>query len=102
MVSRYLIASAALHDLVCHAEYLERVAGAPVADRFLTAAEETFEFLAEFPTVGARILSRFSKMAGMRRWPVNGFRNHIIYYRQSDKAIRIMHVYHGAQSANPS
>jgi plasmid stabilization system protein ParE len=33
----------------------------------------------------------------LRRWPVNGFENWLIFYRAKCDAVDIVHVLHGAQ-----
>ena len=64
--------------------------------RFLDAAASTFELLLESPTLGNRVESRLPRMRGVRRWHVDGFREHVIFYRVLDDGIEILRVVHSA------
>lgn len=67
----------------------------PLARRFLEAAYDSFEFLADNPTVG-RARPEFSH-PGMRSWRVQGFRNHLIFYRPIEGRVQIWRVLHGSR-----
>ena len=67
------------------------------ADRFLIAAEDAFDKLARMPGMGA--LHEFSepKLKDLRSWPITRFRNYLIFYRQTENAIEVVRVLHGAR-----
>jgi toxin ParE1/3/4 len=67
------------------------------SDEFLRAIEETYRFLAETPGAGTLRDYDNPQLAGMRMWPVPGFRKYLIFYRTVGQRIKIIHVLHGAQ-----
>jgi toxin ParE1/3/4 len=83
-------------DLVGIADYISGDS-ADAGERFLAAAEQTFQFLAINRGVGQ--LCEFADPAcvGMRAWPVDGFRNHLIFYRTTEEGVEIVRVLHGAR-----
>jgi toxin ParE1/3/4 len=82
--------------MINHAEYIGRDTRAS-ADRFLDAVEATFEHLESFPGSGHPYETDEPKLAGMRQWSVNGFRNYLIFYRPFDGGVEIIHLLHGAR-----
>jgi toxin ParE1/3/4 len=66
-------------------------------DRFLYAAEATFQKIAKLPGIGR--LSGFThpKLTQVRQYPVKGFKNYLIYYQIQAEIIDIMHVFQGSQ-----
>lgn len=66
-----------------------------VARRFLEAAYNSFEFLAENPFVG-RARPEFGH-ADLRSWRVQGFRSHLIFYRPQEGRVQIWRVLHGSR-----
>jgi len=67
------------------------------AYRFLRAAGKAFLTLAEFPGMGALREVRNPKLAGLRSWPITGFRNYLIFYTPTKRGIRVLRVLHGAR-----
>ncbi len=88
---------AARRDLIAHYAYLTENAGDSTADRFLNNAEVSFDDLAKQPTMGAPLMLRRSELAGMRKWRVRGFDNHLIFYMLHREDISIVRVLHPAQ-----
>ena len=84
-------------DLVAHYVYLYEEAGVSVADRFLDNAETSFALLVEHPQIGAPLTLRAPELAGMRKWKVDGFPNHLIFYMPEPSSVVIVRVLHGAQ-----
>ena len=74
--------------------YLRKYSRA-TAEAFLEAAYDTFEFLAENPGLG-RPRSEFGH-EGLRSWRVEGFRKHLIFYRELPGKIQIWRVLHGTR-----
>lgn len=66
-----------------------------VAHRFLDAAYSSFEFLAENPLAG-RARPEFGH-ADLRSWRVQGFRNHLIFYRPLEDRVQMWRVLHGSR-----
>jgi toxin ParE1/3/4 len=64
------------------------------ADRFLTAAKESCEFLRRHPRVGR--LRSFS-VPGVRSWLIPDFQNYLIFYVPTTAEVQILAVLHGAR-----
>eukprot|EP01012_Entosiphon_sulcatum_P057067 TRINITY_DN80790_c0_g1_i1.p1 TRINITY_DN80790_c0_g1~~TRINITY_DN80790_c0_g1_i1.p1 ORF type:complete len:105 (+),score=13.67 TRINITY_DN80790_c0_g1_i1:270-584(+) len=67
------------------------------ADRFLEAAQRTFELLAATPRMGRARAFHSARLRGMRSFQVEGFKNYLIFYQPTPKGIHVFHVYHGAR-----
>ena len=67
------------------------------ADRFIDAAEATFAFLSANPLVGSLCTFRAAETTGLRRWPVRGFENYIVYYLSITDGIDVVLVIHAAR-----
>ena len=81
-------------DLQAVYRYL-RASDETVAVRFLEAAYDAFEFIAENPLIG-RAQPEFDH-ADLRSWRVTGFRSYIIFYRPMADRVQIWRVLHGAR-----
>ena len=97
MTSRYRVLPAADRDLDEQAVYLESQASLETALRFYDAAASTFARIAGMPGIGERWISSNSRLADLRVWRIEGFENHIVFYRPSDEGIDIVRVLHGAR-----
>jgi toxin ParE1/3/4 len=64
------------------------------ADRFLTAARESFEQISRHPRIGR--LRSFS-VPGVRSWANPDFRNYLVFYVPTRTEIQILAVLHGAR-----
>jgi toxin ParE1/3/4 len=66
-------------------------------DRFLYAAEATFQQIAKLPGIGK--LSGFThpKLTQVRQYSVKGFKNYLIYYQIQGEVIDIMHIFQGSR-----
>ncbi|HET6422389.1 MAG TPA: type II toxin-antitoxin system RelE/ParE family toxin [Planctomycetaceae bacterium] len=82
-------------DLLDHIDYLERKAGDVVADRFLSAVKHSIAFLAEFPNVGTRCEFTNPRLEGLRGWPIEGFRNWLLFFRRTDAGLEFIRLLHG-------
>lgn len=65
--------------------------------RFLQAAQAAFEFLDRMPEAGGACQFRNPAAAGLRAWPVRGFKTHVIFYRPTSTGIEVVRVLHGAR-----
>ncbi len=88
---------AARRDLIANYVYLADNAGEAVADRFLARAEATFDDLLRQPMIGAPLKLRHPDLTGIRKWRVNDFDNHLIFYLPRGDGIVIVRVLHAAQ-----
>lgn len=70
------------------------------AERFLDAVETSFALVHQNPGVGRLLELRSERLADLRVWPVRGFPNHLIIYRQFAEGIDIVHVLHGARDTD--
>jgi len=88
--------AAARHDLVEHFLYLAENAGLAVAERFLSRAEASFADLARQPMLGAPVTLKHPDLAGMRKWQVRDFDNHLVFYEPRPGGVCIVRVLHAA------
>jgi toxin ParE1/3/4 len=67
------------------------------SDLFLSAAETTFQQLAQMPNRGK--LTQFShpRLAGIRQQAIKGFRKYLVFYQITNTGIEILRVIHGAR-----
>ena len=90
------IREAARHDLVDHFVYLAENAGVEVAERFLERAEPSFGDLAGQPLMGAPVPFKHADLAGLRKWRIKDFDNHLIFYQPRHNGVSIARVLHAA------
>ena len=88
---------AARRDLVEHFVYLAEEAGLDVAERFLANAEASFNDLAQQPEMGAPLTLKHPALANVRKWRVNGFDNHLVFYEPRPDGVSIVRVLHAAR-----
>ena len=86
----------ALHDLEDLVDFL-RGRSVEVAQRFVEASDKTFRFLSENREVGQQCRFADPRLSGMRVWQIQGFRNHLVYFRPTDDGIEIIRLLHGAR-----
>lgn len=79
------------------ADYLASQSGLELGERFLGAASAEFDLLAGMPQMGAVCGFRSSKAKRIRRWPVTGFENWLIFYEPVKSGIDVVRLLHGAQ-----
>jgi toxin ParE1/3/4 len=53
--------------------------------------------IADMPAAGSPWESADPALAGVRYWPVRGFRHYIIFYRAVRRGIEVIRVLHAAQ-----
>jgi toxin ParE1/3/4 len=93
-MSRVRKKPAALRDLIANGRYIFKE-NPSAAERFLEAAEKTFDELAKRPYLGR--LRHFQRRPGLRSWQVEGFANYLIFYRPLADGVEIYRVLHGAR-----
>lgn len=69
-----------------------------VADRFVDAVEKSFAQIGRHPGLGHRRRWRRRLLAELRVWRVEGFRNHLVFYRERDEFVAIIAVLSGQRS----
>jgi toxin ParE1/3/4 len=94
---RFTVRPLAWREINAQLDYFEEQAGLETAERFLGLLISTFEELSQMPNVG--VLCGFRKLAArrLRRWPVKGFENWLIFYQPRRDGVEIVHVMHGAR-----
>ena len=88
---------AAVRDLIEIGDYLAQVASLAMAERFIDAAEATFERLARLPGIGAIYESDDPAFEGFRHGIIDTFSNYVVFYRPTDGGIEVVRVLHGAR-----
>ena len=89
--------AAARRDLVEHFVYLAENAGLETAERFLTNAEASFDDLSGQPLMGAPLTLQNPALTGIRKWRVNAFGSHLIFYLPRLEGVSIVRLLHGAR-----
>lgn len=97
MTGRYQVLPSADQDLDGQGGYLLREAGLETALRVYDAAAACFDQLARMPGMGERWESAHPRLAGLQVFPIKGFQNHLVFYRQNEAGIEIVRVLHGAR-----
>lgn len=67
------------------------------ARRFVVAAEASFRYLAEMPTIGPQRAFHHSNLLDLRSWRIRGFENWLVFYRPIPEGIEVIRVLHGAR-----
>ena len=84
-------------DLLEQFVYFGEQASVEVAERYFAAVDETCALLVKQPNSGTQYESGIGRLAGMRRFPVRGFHNHLIFYLPQLGGIEVIRVLHGAR-----
>jgi toxin ParE1/3/4 len=95
-VPSIVVRASARREIKAHGIYLEEH-GSEVADRFVGALANAFEDLAAMPETGARCGFQRTAIRRLRRWPVKGFENWLIFYLPRRCGIEVVHSIHGAR-----
>jgi toxin ParE1/3/4 len=84
-------------DLLEQFMYFSEESGAELAERYFAAVVETCAFLVKQPNAGVGYDSGVAFLKGMRRFPIRGFENYLLFYLPSRDGIDIVRVLHGAR-----
>jgi toxin ParE1/3/4 len=87
----------AINALKEQAFYLQEHVSIEVAERYLDAVEETLTFICKFPEIGTLCEFGHSRLRGIRRWPVRGFENDLLFYQIVEDECLLLFVFHGKQ-----
>jgi toxin ParE1/3/4 len=96
-VTEVFVRARARRDILSNAAYIEEHGGEETAQRFLDATQSTFEALAKMPKLGVLCAFRSPALRHLRRWPVKGFENWLIFYLPKRRGVEIIHLIHGAR-----
>jgi toxin ParE1/3/4 len=96
-LAEVIIRARARRDILSNAEYLEEHGGVETAQRFIDATRSTFDELAKMPNLGVLCAFHRPALRRIRRWPVKGFENWLIFYRPRRNGVEIVHLIHGAR-----
>jgi toxin ParE1/3/4 len=77
--------------------YFAEEAGVDLAQRYFSAVDQTCALLVKQPQIGATYESGFPELEGLRRIPVKGFENYLIFYLPCSGGIDVIRVLHGAR-----
>lgn len=87
----------ALLDLLESATYLSVEASEQISCAFQDAVQETADTLARMPAIGAQCAFLHPYLKEVRRIPVTGFENWLLFYRVDQNLIDVIRVLHGAR-----
>ncbi len=96
-MAQVLVRARARRDILSNAAYLEEHGGEQTAQRFLDATQSTFDALAKMPKLGVLCAFQRPVLRRLRRWPVKGFENWLIFYLPKRDGVEIVHLIHGAR-----
>jgi toxin ParE1/3/4 len=68
--------------------------------RFYDAAAATFEAIGRTPGIGEPRESPDPRLSGMRVRRIDGFENHLVFYRSAADGIEIVRVIHGVRDVD--
>lgn len=92
-----LLLPKAAADIENSALYYVEQADLDLGLRFYRATEETLAWILENPSCGSSREFLSPRLQGLRAWPVRGFQRHLVFYRESDEAVQVIRVLHGAR-----
>jgi toxin ParE1/3/4 len=95
-----IVHGAAVFDELVNTSYYIAQENEEAAQRFLTACDETFRFLADNIMIGATRAFRNSSLREVRMWRVKGFEKYLVFYQPLADGIKVLHIVHGARHYN--
>jgi len=84
-------------DLLEQFIYFGEQEGIGLAERYLAAVDTTCLLLVDHPRSGVLYDSGIAKLKGLRRLPVKGFENYLLFYVPHRNGIDVIRVLHGAR-----
>jgi toxin ParE1/3/4 len=85
-----------IQDLIEQATYIAED-NLDASDRFLMAAEDTFNFLGTMPAIGRLSGFTHSRSVDVRQYAIKGFKSFLVFYRVTDDGVDILRVLHGSR-----
>jgi len=83
-------------DVIAAARYIAD-SNKSAALRFASAVEESLQRLLQVPQLGEKLASQNSALRDLRVWPVQKFRNFLVFYAEMPDGIRVIRILHGAR-----
>ena len=96
MTKRIVITPRASQDLDENCAYIAQN-NLDAALRFFDAARQTFARLAQMSGMGRLYPVQNPRLEGLRRLPVRGFENYLIFYLSFDDCIEVVPILHAAR-----
>ncbi len=81
-------------------EYLAIEAGTHTAQRFLSALRMTLSALRVNPEIGSPRQFEDERLAGLRVWPVKGFRRQLVFYIPTRFTVEVVRVLNAARDVD--
>jgi len=66
-------------------------------ERFLNAAQATFQTLLAMPEMGSACRFSNPKLQSIRRWAIKGFPKYLIFYQSIDDGIEVVRIIHASR-----
>jgi toxin ParE1/3/4 len=98
---RLNLTDAAVRDILEQVDWFASQDDPGLGDRWERAVGDALLRLIRHPRAGASCHFTSSELHGVRRIPVGGFPNHLIFYRLRDSDLLILRVLHGARDLEP-
>ena len=96
-MSKVIRRPSANRDLLLTFRHYARTANLRTADRFFVEVEATLDRLARMPGLGTRYAPDDPLYADLRYFPISGFRQFVVFYREIPDGIEVVRVLHGAR-----
>ena len=77
--------------------YFGEQASVELAERYFAAVDATCLQLVDHPSRGVLYDSGVAGLKGLRRFPVKGFENYLLFYLPHQSGIDVIRVFHGAR-----
>jgi toxin ParE1/3/4 len=78
-------------------DYLIMNADIDTGLRFFDSVHSTFQTHSDSPGIARPFRSSRQSLSELKQWSVNGFENHLIFFKQINTGILIIRVLHGAR-----
>ena len=84
-------------DLLEQFIYFAEEGGLALAERNFAAVDATCFQLADHPPIGVLYDAGIPGLEGLRRFPVKGFKNYLVFYLPRERGIEVIRVFHGSR-----
>ncbi|MFQ4139817.1 type II toxin-antitoxin system RelE/ParE family toxin [Nodosilinea sp. PGN35] len=86
----------ASQDLDDHFTYIAQ-SNSEAALRFFDAVRSTIAQIARMPGIGVVYPVQSAALQGLRKWPVKGLKQYIIFYLDLPEAVEVVRILYGSQ-----
>jgi toxin ParE1/3/4 len=97
MIPRVTQRPRARFDLLQQFVYFREEANLALAERYYAAVDQTCSMLVNEPHAGVLYDSGIAQLEGLRRFPVHGFENYLIFHLPRSSGVDVIRVLHGAR-----